>query len=583
MNASQKKIIQFEFTIHALEELLAVSESLFLKESQKHEKLENDIEQILDASSDAIRVIDNNYNMIYTSRSFNLLHGHPENIIGKKCYDVVPEKECFTEQCSLKRVLRTGKRFAIERELESSDGTKVPYHIDVIPYTDPNGEVAGIIKNYRDITESRQAEEKLREEIKKHKKLEEEYRTLFESSGDAIMILDSKGFINCNKATLKLFGFSSKKQFIKKHPGGDLSPAKQPGGRDSFTMAEEHIKKACREGINFFEWLHIRQDGTTFPAEVLLSRMEHQDNIVQATVRDISERKYVEQEIAKAQKTAEENAQQQGRIEMANNMLHDVGNAMTGISSYVLKPQMQMEKVWQEIQSLYQLRDLFADSENELIKVFGKEKQQALSDFMKALIVSFEERNARHLEFSEKISAAVGHVCSVLDLQRYYLKENASPLVSEINPATIISDTLVMMSGSLHKRNIKVSLDAGDKKLWISGDQTRLIRVFLNIIKNTCEAFDEMKSMDGRKLEITISPDESKKEIKVVFSDNAIGFTPETGKKLFERGFTLKPYGSGIGLHACRAIIESHGGTMTVESNGINTGALTVITFPISK
>ncbi|MCK4981354.1 MAG: hypothetical protein KAS17_00450, partial [Victivallaceae bacterium] len=69
MNASQKKIIQFEFTIHALEELLAVSESLFLKESQKHEKLENDIEQILDASSDAIRVIDNNYNMIYTSRS----------------------------------------------------------------------------------------------------------------------------------------------------------------------------------------------------------------------------------------------------------------------------------------------------------------------------------------------------------------------------------------------------------------------------------------------------------------------------------------------------------------------------------
>ena len=54
MNASQKKIMGLECTIHALEELLSVSENLFLKESKKleesiqeHEKLENDIEQIL--------------------------------------------------------------------------------------------------------------------------------------------------------------------------------------------------------------------------------------------------------------------------------------------------------------------------------------------------------------------------------------------------------------------------------------------------------------------------------------------------------------------------------------------------------
>jgi signal transduction histidine kinase len=280
-----------------------------------------------------------------------------------------------------------------------------------------------------------------------------------------------------------------------------------------------------------------------------------------------------------AQKMAEENAQQQGRIEMANNMLHDIGNAMTGISTYALKP--QMEKVWQEIKSLYQLRDLFNSSEDKLIQVFGEEKQRALNNFMKALITSFEDRRARELEFSGKISSAVGHVCSVLDLQRHYLKENASPLATKINLATIISDTLVMLSGNLKKKDIEVGFEVEDKNLNISGDQTRLMRVFLNIIKNVCEAFDEKESAGtGRMLKIDLMADKDKREIKVVFSDNGIGFAAGTGEKFFERGFTSKTNGFGIGLHECRSIIESHGGTMTMESEGMNTGAATVITFP---
>jgi len=823
-----------------LEKLVQDKTEEISAELEKHKRLESDIEQILDSSSDAIRVIDKDYNIIYTSKSFNLLHHHPENMLGKKCYDVVPEKECHTKNCSLKRVLETGKKFSTEKELKALDGSTRLYRIDVIPYNDSNGNFLGIIKNYRDITEERQAEkrladeirereilaekyrilfdasgdsivmfdekgffdcnqktleifgysskneligktpidvtterqpdgqesltaynehvekafregadcfewfivrkdgvavplevmlsrmeyqgrtvmlsiarditerkeaeaklaemseeyrllfessadaivlhdreelidcnkacldlfdfpskeefsktdpvqlssakqpdgkdsatelikhmdkacregrdffewvhlrkdgtefpaevllnrmeyqgkivlqaiirditerkeaeEKLADEIREREKLAERYRILFETSGDAIMLFNKKGFFDCNKATLQLFGISSKKQFMKKHPE-DLSVPEQPDGRDSFTASNEHIERAFREGADFFEWTHKRLDGTAFPAEVLLSRMEYQGEfVIQATVRDISDRK-------KAQSAAEENAQQQGRIEMANNMLHDIGNAMTGISSYSLKP--QMEKVWQEIQSLYQLRDLFSASEDELVKVFGKDKQRALSNFMKALIASFEGRRAKHIEFSEKISSAVGHVCSVLDLQRHYMKENASPLETKINLPTIINDTLIMLSGSLKKRNIKLTFDVKDKNLNISGDQTRLIRVFLNIIKNTCEAFDETGAVeDGRKLVITVNLHKDKKRVEVVFSDNGIGFEAGSGEKLFERGFTSKVNGSGIGLHECRSIIESHDGTITMKSEGINTGAATIITFPIFK
>jgi signal transduction histidine kinase len=279
-------------------------------------------------------------------------------------------------------------------------------------------------------------------------------------------------------------------------------------------------------------------------------------------------------------KNAEKNAAQQSRIETANNILHDVGNAIAGVSSFVLKP--QTEKKWQEIQSLYQLRDLFEANEAKIIKALGKEKQKALDDFMKALISSFEGRYTKHLEFLEKISAAVNHVCSVLNLQRRYLAEGDLAPETNINLPDIINDTLVMLSENLNKRNIKVSFDVKGKNLNISGDKTGLIRVFVNIIKNSCEAFDETKSVkDGRKLEISVTLHEDRKEIEIIFSDNGIGFTPETGEKLFERGFTSKLKGSGIGLHECRLAIESHGGTIIMKSNGINTGTSTIITFPI--
>jgi hypothetical protein len=64
-------------------------------------------------------------------------------------------------------------------------------------------------------------------------------------------------------------------------------------------------------------------------------------------------------------------------------MLHDIGNALTGISAQVLKP--QVEKNWKEVSSLKQLREMLASSEKELNGAFGREKAQALNNFIAAL------------------------------------------------------------------------------------------------------------------------------------------------------------------------------------------------------
>jgi PAS domain S-box-containing protein len=125
---------------------------------------------------------------------------------------------------------------------------------------------------------------------------EKKYSTIFESSNDAIMLLDERGFFDCNDATLKIFGCSGRDEFLGRHPG-EWSPPAQSNGRDSVEAADERIATAFREGWNFFEWTHRRKGGEDFPAEVLLTPMRlNGREVLQATVRDITGRRRAEEE-----------------------------------------------------------------------------------------------------------------------------------------------------------------------------------------------------------------------------------------------------------------------------------------------
>ncbi len=170
------------------------------------------------------------------------------------------------------------------------NGENVWELISISPLRLPTGEITRFLSVRVDDTERREAEEALiRSETK--------YRTLFESSADAIMLLDDKGFFECNEATLEIFGCKSREEFLNKHLA-EHSPPAQPGGEDSVTLANERIALAFKDGKNQFEWMHKRMDGSEFPAEVWLTRTELDGNsVIQATVRDITERKKAEEKI----------------------------------------------------------------------------------------------------------------------------------------------------------------------------------------------------------------------------------------------------------------------------------------------
>ncbi len=123
------------------------------------------------------------------------------------------------------------------------------------------------------------------------------YRKLFETSKEALMIIDIEGgwkLIDCNQAFRDVFKLPKNEKLQNIYPW-KISPPVQPDGKDSEKKAKELIKIAMEKGSNIFEWKHKRFDGKDFDARIILNRIDLEDRqYLQAAIFDISSQKVAE-------------------------------------------------------------------------------------------------------------------------------------------------------------------------------------------------------------------------------------------------------------------------------------------------
>jgi PAS domain S-box-containing protein len=208
---------------------------------------------------------------------------------------VLREKNEIQEICP--SVVFQGNKIISENEFPLLYGGKGAYLWSIAsPLYDANGNRTGAIQVIRDITETKKAEQSLKES-------EEQYRSLFESSQDAVFLLDNIRFKKCNNQAVTFFGCTKKKEIVGKSLI-DFSPLMQPDRVSSDQKGQEKIAAAQGDTTQVFDWVFSRIDGTPVYSEVTLSRVViGGKTLLQAIVRDVSERKKSEDALKMSERT----------------------------------------------------------------------------------------------------------------------------------------------------------------------------------------------------------------------------------------------------------------------------------------
>jgi PAS domain S-box-containing protein len=254
---------------------------------------------LINTAPDAVVISDVTGIITFVSPNTLALFGHDsaDELLGRSVLDwVVPadqERALANIKKNREGIPSRNSQYTLVKK--NGEGFIAEIHASVLKAAD--GNVTGMVAFLRDITERKRAEEALQIS-------EERYRSLFESAGDAIVLLQEDRFVDCNHQALEMFG-CSREEFLGASPYR-FSPPEQPDGRASQVMARQKINAALVDEPQFFEWKHIKHDGTPFDAEVSLKRIELASGVhLQAIVRDISERKRAEEALMDSEEKLE--------------------------------------------------------------------------------------------------------------------------------------------------------------------------------------------------------------------------------------------------------------------------------------
>ena len=113
-----------------------------------------ELNQIFQTASVGMRLVDSNFNVLKINKTFESLTGVEEaHAIGKKCHEIFSGPTCFTEQCSILRILNGKEAVESHVDKERPDGKRVSCIINATPFLGPEGDIIGVVESFRDITE----------------------------------------------------------------------------------------------------------------------------------------------------------------------------------------------------------------------------------------------------------------------------------------------------------------------------------------------------------------------------------------------------------------------------------------------
>ncbi|MBP6870409.1 MAG: PAS domain S-box protein [Bacteroidales bacterium] len=287
-----------------------------------------------------------------------------DDLLGKNAIDFVHPDYRATALARIKNIYENHQPAGLAHEkFIRPDGQVIDVETTAIPFVYDGKPAIQLI--IRDITDKIRLEQDMAES-------ELKFRTLFESSHDALFLMTGEKFTECNQTTLAMFGCTRNE--ILNHTPFDFSPVIQPDGTPSEIIGLRYIKSVLEGSNQAFEWLHLRRDGTSFDAEVMLNRIVIAgEKYIQASVRDISQRKADEDKLRKSE----------ARYRLLSDNMTDMVWLMD-LNLVPLYVSPSIEKVrgfaFEELKQLKLEDNLTPESLDRLLKIYHAELPKVLSD-----------------------------------------------------------------------------------------------------------------------------------------------------------------------------------------------------------
>jgi PAS domain S-box-containing protein len=452
----------------------------------------------------------------------------PEEAIGKTDFDYYAEEFAREAYVDEQRILKTRKPLVEKVEkVKWNDGKSRWVSATKVPIIDKDGRITGLVGISRDITEIKEMEEKLRqysehlEELvqKRTEELlesEKRYSVLVEEASDGVAILQDGKIVFTNKKGTEITGYS-KDELIG-------LPFEKLVSEEYKQLTKERYERRLRGEIipSQYEIELIAETGNQVPVELSATRIQYQgrpaDLII---VRDISERKRMEEERLRLEKLATVG-------ELATMVGHDLRNPLQSIENAV-----------------YYLKNECAPKLPVSIPQKAKEMFQVISD---------------SVDYADKI---------IRDLQDFSAIKTPRLEKTDIN--AMIKETL----SRVHiPNNIELRTELGALPE-IKVDKDEIKRVFMNLTTNGIQAMENGGTL-------TVATKKTEGFVEVSFKDTGIGISNENMEKLFTPFFTTKAKGMGIGLSICKKFVESHGGNIEVKSE-VGKGTAFTVKLPIHQ
>ena len=441
------------------------------------------------------------------------------------------------------------------------------------PLLEKEGGVRGGVIIFRDVTKLKHTEMRLEESIETLKNQTQFMRSIFDSISDGIIVSNDDGDIKIFNPgaekilSYQLWGGASEAWTLDNLVTNNnfyFPDRVTPYPPDRLPLVRAIRGEETNE-VRLFITNKENPDGTFISANSrpIRNHIGIEDGGV-VVFRDITDRILEEEALAQAFA--------QGRLEVVDTILHNIGNAINSVMVGVGTLQKEFAEA-RLIQRFSALADAVKAHQGDWVGYIKDDPQgKKALPFMLALAEDFEKRNARVAHTVERVANRATHIVDIIRTQKSF--SGVSVVQKDIKLKTAVEDAAKLLQESIERRGIQFEIDCSNVPKAVRIQESQFHQMMVNLIKNSIEAIDELGKADGLKEAPRIGVKGSVEGDFLVIdvSDNGIGLKPENRENIFSAGYTTKESGSGLGLHSSANFAISCGGKIHPLSEGIGKG-----------